>query len=332
MSESADTWEFRTRLALAERSVGDDVSDSLLAEVAAHCAESGESPEEVFGRPDDFAESVAAERLPADAGAGGDPDAWTRTDYAFAVTAQWGLMAFMAGAYALVTSGLMADVTAAALIGCAAVATAVAALYGARFALHSGSRVRATACAVGALVAIVLAAVAFVEGPHTVIAPVPTPALCALGVALPAWALFSRPSATAAPAPERLSSEAWLRKLPQLLRGRHALPRTRAAELTREAGRHLAETGSEPEEEFGPVAAYARRLARAEAPRQHWWQRNDVREAISTALFGTYLLNNLHRHGPVWLSVVAAVGTYAGAATLIGHVRRKVKRDRRAAT
>ncbi|MFI0815256.1 hypothetical protein ACH4TX_03930 [Streptomyces sp. NPDC021098] len=330
MSETADTWELRTRFALAERSVGNDVSDTVLAEVAAHCAESGESPEEAFGRPDDFAESVAAERLPADVRAGADPDAWTTADYAFVVTAQLGLMAFMAGAYELVTNGLMADVTAAALIGCAAVAAAVAALYGARFAVHAGSRVRATACGVGVLVAIVLAAVAFMGAPHTVIASVPTPALCALGIALPAWALFSRPSAEPVPAPEPLSSEAWLRKLPRLLEGRHALPRARAAELTREAGRHLAETGSEPEEEFGPVAAYARQLARAEAPRQHWWQRNDVRDAISTALFGTYLVINLHSDGSVWLSVMAAIGTYASATSLIGHLRRSAKRDRQA--
>ncbi|MEU1803549.1 hypothetical protein [Streptomyces sp. NPDC019937] len=330
MSETADMWELRTRLALAERSVGEEVSDSVLAEVAAHCAESGESPEEAFGLPDDFAESVAAERLPADVRAGIDPDAWTATEYAFVVTAQLGLMTFLAGAYELVTSGLMVDLTTAALVGCVAIAAAVAALYGARFALHAGSRTRAIVCGLATITAVVLAAVTFLEAPDTVIAHVPAPALCALGILLPAWVLFSRPPT--APAPDRLPSEAWLRKLPQLLEGRHALPRARAAELTREASRHLAETGCEPEDEFGPVAAYARRLARAETPRQHWWRRDDVRSAAGTAFFGMCLVDNLHSHGAVWLTVVAAVGMCLSAASLVDHLRRNAKRDRRAAT
>lgn len=325
MSETADAWELRTRFALAERSVANDVCDSVLAEVAAHCSESGEHPEDAFGLPDDFAETVANERLPA----GVDPDAWTTADYALSVTGQLGLMTFAAGAYELVANGLMADLTAPALVGCAFIAAAVAAVHGAQFALHSGHRIRAAGCGLATVVAVALAAVGLMAGPGTVLAHVPTPAICAVGALLPAWALFYNPPP--APAQERLSSETWLRKLPQLLEGRHALPRARAAELTWEARRHLAETGCEPEEEFGPVTTYARQLAKAEAPRQHWWQRNDVRSAAGTAFFGMYLVNNLHSHGAVWLTVVAALGAYASAASLIGDLRRNVKRDRRAA-
>jgi len=40
---------------------------------------------------------------------------------------------------------------------------------------------------------------------------------------------------------------------------------------------------------------------------------------------------NLHSHGAVWLTVVAAIGAYTSAASLIGHLRRNGKRDRRAA-
>ncbi|MFI0774564.1 hypothetical protein [Streptomyces sp. NPDC021212] len=329
-ADTADTWELRTRIALAERSVAEDVCDSVLAEVAAHCAESGEHPEDAFGSPDDFAEVVAGERLPAGVRARRDPDARTTADYAIDVTTQWGLMTFAVGAYELVVNGLMVDLTAAALLGCAAIAVGVAALHGAKLALHAGSRIRAAGCGLATAVAIILAAVALMAGPGTVIAHVPTPAICVLGVLLPAWALFYDPPP--APAPERLPSEAWLRKLPQLLVGRHALPRARAAELTREASRHLAETGCEPEEEFGPVAAYARQLAAAEAPRQHWWRRYDVRSAAGTVFFGAYLVDNLHSHGPVWLSVVAAAGACVSAAELIDHLRRNVKRDRRTAT
>ncbi|QLH24926.1 hypothetical protein [Streptomyces sp. Rer75] len=284
---------------------------------------------DTFGRPDDFAEAVASGRRPAAVRAGGDPDAMTATDYAVAVTGQLGLMTFGAGAYEFVTNGLMTGLTTAALVGCVAIAAAVAALHGVQFALHSGSRRRAAGCGLAAIAAVVVAAVALVEGPDTVIAHVPTPAIGALGVLLPSWVLFSKPPT--APAHERLPSEAWLRKLPRLLEGRHALPRARAAELTREASRHLAECGREPEEEFGPVAAYARQLAEAEAPRQHWWQRNDVRSAAGTAFFGMYLVNNLHDHGPMWLTLVAAIGTYASTASLIAHLRRNTKRDRRAA-
>ncbi|MGR3932811.1 hypothetical protein [Streptomyces sp. BRA346] len=255
---------------------------------------------DTFGRPDDFAEAVANERQPADVRAAGDPDAMTATDYAVAVTGQLGLMTFGAGAYEFVTNGLMTSLTTSALLGCVAIA------------------------------AVALAAVALVEGPDTVIAHVPTPAICALGILLPAWVLFSKPPT--APAHERLPSEAWLHKLPRLLEGCHALPRARAAELTREASRQLAESGREPEDEFGPVAAYARQLAKAKAPRQHWWQRNDVRSAVGTAFFGVYLVNNLHDQGPMWLTLVAAVGTYTSTASLIAHLRRDAGRGRRSST
>ncbi|MEU0843200.1 hypothetical protein ABZ370_27480 [Streptomyces sp. NPDC005962] len=329
MSESADMWEFRARFALAERSVGNDVCDSVLAEVAAHCAESGERPEDAFGLPDDFAETVAAERLPADVRAGADPDAWTTADYAVVVTAQWGWMTFLVGAGEFVMNGLMTDLTAAALVGGVFIAAAVGALHGAQFALHAGSRNRAAAYGLATFVAIVLTVVAFAETPDTVLAHVPTPAICVVGILLPAWALFYNPPT--APAQERLPSEAWLRKLPQLLEGRHALPRARAAELTREARRHAEESGCEPEEEFGPVTTYARQLAKTEAPRRHWWQRNDVRSGAGTVFFGIYLVNNLRSHGAVWLSAVAALGAYASAARLIGDLRQNAKPDRRAA-
>ncbi|MCQ8832075.1 hypothetical protein [Streptomyces malaysiensis] len=329
MTETMDAWEFRTRLALAERSVGKDVGDTVLAEVAAHCAESGERPEDAFGLPEDFAETVASERLPAGTPAGNDPDALTTADYVFTVTGVLGWMTFVVGAYLFVAKGLVIDLTAATLVGCTVVATAVATLHGVQVTLHAGSRARAAGCGLATLVAVILAAVAFVEGPDTVIAHVPTPAICAVGLLLPAWALLYNPPT--APTHEELPSEAWLRKLPQLLEGRHALPRARAAELTREASRHVTEAGCEPEEEFGPVTTYARQLAEAEAPRQHWWLRNDVRSAVSTVFLGAFLVNNLYSHGPIWLTVVAALGTYAAAALLTGHLRRRIKRIRRAA-
>ncbi|AXK35098.1 hypothetical protein DVA86_23075 [Streptomyces armeniacus] len=340
MTEAADAWEFRARLALAERSVEKDLRDTVLAEVTAHCTESGETPEDAFGSPDDFAETVVSERLPAGALPVSDPDAWTGADYGAAVAAQLGVMAFVTGAYLTVADGFMTGVTAGALAGSAGTAAAVAAVHGVPLALRAGFRGRAVGCGLVALGALFGAAGAFTQLPGEALVRVPTPSVCVVGVLLLLWPLLHTPKSASSASSELsepsvpssgLPPEAWLRKLPQLLEARHAFARARALELTEEASRHAAEAGTAPEEEFGPVAAYARRLAETEsdAARRRWWRvlrwcrRDDVRHAAALALFGTYLAHNVHSDGPLWLTAVAAVGTLTSGSLLAGHLRER---------
>lgn len=324
MTESTDGWALRARLALVERSVDKDVRERVLAEVAAHCAESGESPDDAFGFPDDFAESVASEQRPDGTGtAGGDRDALTNADYIASASVHLGRLTLILGVYLAISEGLMVRLTTGALLGSPFVAAAVFAVNGVSFALNRGSRARAGGCALAALLAIGLAVIGFGIKPHSALVDLPTLALCVAGIALMAWPLFYDPSAPAsAAAPEKLPSAEYLRKLPQLLEARHALPHARAHELAEEARTHVAEAGSDPEEEFGPVTAYARQLAEAEHPRQHWWEREGVRSLAGTTVAFGYLVDNVYTGGPLLLRGVAAVAVVIGVGMLPGNLRR----------
>ncbi|MGW7350467.1 hypothetical protein [Streptomyces sp. NPDC054784] len=337
-----ERWEARARLALARHSVGEPVSGTVLAEVAAHCAESGEHPQEAFGGPEEFARTVAEERLPAEGAAPRDPDGWTAGDYGTAVAGQTGLLALAAGAYLTVADGLLVDVTAGGLAGSAGVAAAVAAVHGVPLALRAGRRGRAVGCAVAALVAVCASAAAFTALPDGTLVRAPAAGLCVLGVLLLAWALLhggndggdgcdgsaggrSPGAADGELPPGALPSEEWLRRLPRLLEGRYAFSAARARELTADAARHVAESGRRAEDEFGPVTAYARTLAGTEphAARRRWWRvwrwtrREDVRYAAALAFLGTYLAHDLRTDAPLWLTAVAALGTLASAALLV---------------
>ncbi|PJE97494.1 hypothetical protein CUT44_12500 [Streptomyces carminius] len=87
------------------------------------------------------------------------------------------------------------------------------------------------------------------------------------------------------------AADKWLRELTDLLRQRHGITRDRAAELTREAGRHLAESGGTPEEEFGPAPLYALRLADEEkGAREPWWMRREVQALIMGVVGASWLV------------------------------------------
>ncbi|OEV04776.1 hypothetical protein [Streptomyces oceani] len=312
-------WEARARDALAERSVPGDLADTVLAEVAQHCADSGERPSAAFGLPQDFADTVVHERLPEDVRDRHQPDA--PAHHGNAVCAQLGLMCLVLGGYLTVARGWLVDLTVAGLVGLPLVAGAVWSLHGVAHARHAAAPKRAVAYGAGALLGVASAAVAFTQGPDTVVGPVPPPALAASGLALLGWALFRQPPENRAPRDEPLPTEAWLRRLPRLLEMRYELPRARAAELAEEASRHLAESRTEAEEEFGPVAVYASRLAKGETPQERWWQREDLRMGAGTAMVSLYLLDQLHGDMSPWLIALAAVTTALGVYSFAGALR-----------
>ncbi|BBH67507.1 hypothetical protein ACTI_41920 [Actinoplanes sp. OR16] len=104
--------------------------------------------------------------------------------------------------------------------------------------------------------------------------------------------------------------EAWFGRLRALLVGRFDVPPRRAAALVEQARSHVAASGSEPEEEFGPAARYARELAEAEPVRQGPWWRGDTAElAMSVVITGWIVVVSVEAavDGRWWLAALGVV-------------------------
>ncbi|MGP3944381.1 hypothetical protein [Streptomyces sp. 6N106] len=328
MTDETTQWNARTRLALAARSVDTTTADTVLDEVAQHCADSGETPYEAFGTPDEYADTVISERIPPEARAGLHADGLTRADHLSSALAQTGVVTLIAGVFLWGGSGTMLSVTPAGLTGSAL--TAVALISACLALTFSGSRLRAAAAwGLTALVAVMLAAVAFTTLPITRLGRLPTPALCMLGVVLLWSATRSGPvshheGVTMTRQTDAHSrDEDWLRELHQLLRQRHAISHDRAAELTRDAAHHLIATGGAPQDEFGPVELYALKLAEQERSGSRWWLRQDVQAVIVVLITLGYLVSNLLSDGPLWQTIVASAALAGSLASLVFDLRRK---------
>ncbi|MFJ8541949.1 hypothetical protein ACIRFH_08025 [Streptomyces sp. NPDC093586] len=337
MTDAATRWNARVRLALAARSVDLATADMVLDEVAQHCAESGETPEEAFGPSEAYAAAVARERVPDEERAGRHWSGLTPADKVFSALAPIAVVFALTGVCLWAWQGTMLPLTPAGLTGTAL--TAVALSSASLTATLALSRARgAAACAATTLVSVLLAGAAFATLPTTAVVRIPAPFLCALG-ALLFWAVArSEPTTDAdtdtdtdredleegATMESRTESENWLTDLPRLLEERHGLPRDRAAELTREAAQHLASTGRAAHEEFGPVELYALRIADQEtAPGPRWWMREDVLWAAAAVLTAFLLVANVVDDGEVWLTVLAAA-VLVGELTMVAtHLVRK---------
>ncbi|MEV6397701.1 hypothetical protein AB0M39_23510 [Streptomyces sp. NPDC051907] len=310
MTDEATRWNARVRLALAAQSVDSALADTVLEEVAQHCADSGESPEDAFGRPEAYAATVVSERF------GPEErlrlrDRQTPAATVRAVLVPIGTAALVAGACLWVMDGFTLALTPGGLVGSSFVAIA---LTGGCFAVTASRSRRRAAGWVLAAVATVLGATAFTALSHQAFGHLPAPVLCLLGLALLGWAARDRPTADSegdtmhsrTDTQSTVGHELWLRRLTQLLEERHAVPRARAAELAREAADHLAAAERAPEEEFGPVELYALRLAEQESGRPRWYLRSDVQNAILAVILTGYLVANLASGGPVWQTALAA--------------------------
>ncbi|WP_328726671.1 hypothetical protein [Streptomyces sp. NBC_00259] len=317
MTDEVTRWNARVRLALAAQPVDSTLADTVLDEVAQHCADSGESPEDAFGSPEAYAASVVSERVPPEERlrhrGGQAPAATVR-----AALAPIGTAALVAGACLWIANGFTLALTPGGLVGSSFVAMA---LMGSHVAATASRSRRRIAGWVLVAVATVLGATAFTTLSQQVFGHLPAPALCLLGLALLGCATGnSKPTAEPEPEPEpegvtmqsrtdaqnTVGREHWLGRLTQLLEESHAVPRARAAELTREAADHLAATDRAPEEEFGPVELYALRLSEEESPRPRWWRRSDVQNAIFAVILTGYLVVNLASGGPFWQTALAA--------------------------
>ena len=334
MIDEVTRWNARVRLALAAQSVDPALTDTVLAEVAQHCADSGESPEDAFGIPEAYAAAVAGERVPPEERlrlrGGRTPAATFR-----AALAPIGAAALVAGACLWVADGPAPALTPGGLAGSSFIAIA---LTGGHLAATASRSRRRAAGWVLVAAATVLGATAFTFLSEKAFGHLPSPVLCLLGLALLGWATRDEPTAdpegvTVKPrtdARNTVGRERWLRQLTQLLEERHAVPRARAEELTGEAAAHLAATERAPEEEFGPVELYALRRSEEESPRPRWWLRSDIQNATLAVILTGCLVSNLASGGPFWQTALASGALAVTLALLaIPLVRRQLVRRQR---
>ncbi|MFD5887934.1 hypothetical protein ACFWHQ_18420 [Streptomyces sp. NPDC060334] len=333
MTDAATRWNARTRLALAAHSVDSATADAVLAEVEQHCVDSGESPQDAFGTPEEYAAAVFGERVAPEERLRHVRNDLTPVQAFCRAAAPVGLAALTVGAGLWMMNGLMSAVTPGALTGSSLIATALA---GGVVASTIRDRRRRSLGWGAAATAAVIGAVAFTSLSDRPLGHLPTPSLCVLGLVL-LWTAIRAEStenpegAPMTPRTDGLNSgglntderRAWLGRLPQLLTERHAMSSTRAAELTKEAADHLDATGQAPEEEFGPVELYALRLSEAESPRVRWWKRDAVLEAALAVILAGYLVVAVVSGGPVWQIALAGGALAVDLAILATRLSRK---------
>lgn len=296
MSKDFETWDARTRIALAMRDVNHLTADPLIEAARAHWESSGLPPEEALGTPAEFAEAAAAEQ-PAAARARQDREGQTPGDYLSGSIFALALIAVPHSLLLALAYGTMGvDLTPARLVAAGLFLIAFACMYAVPHALRASGRPHlAPWVYVPAFAAMALTAIAAVVLPHTRLITVNVLVLDAVAVFV-AW-LTIRPAKPSDPSPEsRLRSapadpEAWFEQLDGLLVGRHDLPPARAAELVGQARSHLA--GASPAEEFGPIEVYAAELAEPETTHHvPFWHRQAFRNLVFLA-FGAVLIRDL---------------------------------------
>jgi hypothetical protein len=291
-SPEAETWGDRVTWCLLYRGLELETAESAVAEALAHCAESGESPEQTFGTPEQYAESLAAARTPAARRARRDhPHQLSVDDYWGLPLIAPGLVAAVGGVLVWIRNGLWVDVDAARLTGMTLLALlfSIAAV---GYTLRTAGRPRA-ATATLALAAAMAVPVALSTQylPRTELVRVPSATVVVCGFLL-LWLGWrtERPAEPGrlASAHERLLTGArahgrsrragagddaaetadWLRRLEGLLRGRHRVSRRVARRIVAETKAHLDSAGALPEEEFGDAEQYALALVEdGRAPR-----------------------------------------------------------------
>jgi hypothetical protein len=337
MIETFEMWEARARLQLAGRGIAHYDADPMMDDVRAHCAQSGQTPQEAFGTPEGFAAAAAAERPASDRGRADRHD-MTAGDYVggsvFVLTLAL-IPLSLFGAYLYGTWSL--PLNPARVAGLLLMAAAFITCQAGPSALRAAGYPRLAPWAyAGTAVIVVAAAGAFVGLPKTDLGSIPVWGIivvAALGLfaqtrpskppRTPAVRATTAPAATATDDPEH-----WFRRLDGLLVGRHDVPEARAAELVAEARAHLAAAGGPPTAEFGPVEEYAVTLADQEPVRVGpWW-----RGTTALILFALVQAGVLVRWGTgYWADDfrVVAVLCFVFAAVSLGYAIRLFRRHLR---
>ncbi|WP_086824654.1 hypothetical protein [Allokutzneria sp. NRRL B-24872] len=295
-------WDDRARLALARNGVGRELADTVLDEVEQHCSESGEEPETAFGTPEEFAVSVAVERVPAAERAERDRDGMTARSRRRVLIILLGVQVLVLCLVLWLEVGLMVPLTLAGSVGAVLGIAAAAGAMVTGFELRPSGRPRAVVWAfAGVGVLVVLAALAFTTLPKTPIGSLPVPVVAALGILVVWWGSRYEPRAL------NTGASDWEKRLAGLLEGRHDIPRRRAAELAAEAGQHLAASGNTAEEEFGPAEEYAAELAGHEPARPPWWRSGRAQNALMAALLLSAVVFDVADEDTTWMCLALSL-------------------------
>ncbi|MEE1942658.1 hypothetical protein V1L54_25175 [Streptomyces sp. TRM 70361] len=179
-TDTHQRWTARARLAMAAQAVDRETADTAIDEVEQHCALSGEHPREEFGTPEEFARTVAVERVPERVRAGRDRAGMTPADYRRAGLAGVGLLLTVLGVMLWLEPGSTVTVTAPALAGTVLVAAVVLCV----FAAVAASRVARWWWWGGAALAVLLAGTATDRLPADDLFGMPSFAVCLTGIIL----------------------------------------------------------------------------------------------------------------------------------------------------
>ncbi|WP_434444092.1 hypothetical protein [Lentzea sp. E54] len=263
-------WLDRVRFRLAGAGASKDLIDAVAAEVAEHCAMSGERPEAAFGDPDEYARVVLRERVPLEVRADLDRFGMSGAERRSEVVAQFGLLVLVAGMSAWIGVGLLLPVTVAGATGTLLLAVgviiALCAVHVMKAEGHRPSVIARSwylALAMGAG-----AAAAFLVLPDARLTVVQAPLIAVLGAAVLGWALIRKPTPKAPPVPA--DGDEWLSRLHSLLVGRYRMPVAQAKDVVAELRSHLGATGGSPLEEFGTADQYAATVAEGMPDKRRW--------------------------------------------------------------
>ncbi|WP_299036906.1 hypothetical protein [uncultured Pseudokineococcus sp.] len=263
-----EAWADRVRLvALLDHGLPGTAVDEALAVAAAAVEDSRQRAVDLLGPADAYARELA-DGEPAERRAGEEDG---RSALAVGLVTG-GAVGLAAAVTAAVATGWWLPVAVRHLVGVPLVAL-VAVLAGVVVRLRRGGRLRSSWAAGAATVAVLVAAAAVLTGgPADVVGRVPALALGLAGVALVAVGL--RLPTDVRPVGEGSSPstpEAWYRRLEGVLRGRHAVPRSRAREMAAEARGHVLASGAaHPAVELGDPRLHALALVDASGERERW--------------------------------------------------------------
>ncbi|MFE7620665.1 hypothetical protein [Streptomyces sp. NPDC057496] len=326
-----DAWADKLELDLTlVHSVPRELVNRVLAEVAEAVTETGQPAEELFGPAEEYATAVATERV--------DARLRSTRDFEGRTSATHFRQGMVAGGIAVLIMAVVGTFNSEELSGASTLLLSlstsvfVAVVFAVFPALRAAGRARAAwlygaVAGVIAAVGVCLAALPAIRDAHSFPFPPIAAAGCgvllgALGLAIPARAVnrwFSPGEG------RRLDDEQWLRRLGELLYGRHGLPLRTAQRHVTEAREHLAATGRAAQQELGQVEVYAMDLTdgpgRAVQRVRHQFLGSLFSMAVFAVLFTLTLMDSDSSGAALWVHVVLFVCSGAMAVTLLRKMR-----------
>ncbi|GAB3399550.1 hypothetical protein [Flindersiella endophytica] len=257
-------WYAELADAVKSRKVDATQLAELVDEARAHCDASDERPQDAFGDAHTYASEVSSAVHPDEARFQhvAQRYAWSGRPVVLRLLGAFGAaLAGYAGGGWLVF-GLVHTWTTLDLLGFLTMCAAVS-MFNLRDELRDAGRPSTGRKYLGASLFFLAASVVIGSFLPTVeLFQAPTPALILGGICLMAveWVLGDRWVKAHPPQPHH-SREVWLDRLADLLEGRYRLTAAQARDLRAETASHLADSGAEPEAEFGLVDDYAAELA-----------------------------------------------------------------------